>query len=203
MNLRTASSFGAAVTGTFIAALVLSAAPLRAQDTTAAPRRAWTSDRLHLAVGDIVTVLIDERTLASANLRDQDVNRRRRELDAGINSPGGTSTAAGMGSGQDADSRRSGEAVRQNAFRTEMSARVVAISPSGMLQLQGSKRVQLDKNIQTVSITGWVRPHDIAIATNTVESSRLADAAISYAQEGTLGKPRSGIITRVLGAIWP
>lgn len=193
--------------------LVLAAAPpVAAQggpgapDSTAtAPRRrpSWTSDRLRLGVGDVVTVLIDERTLASAILSDQDASRRGSSLDMNISTPGGASSAASVRSGQDGDSRRSGQAMRQNDFRSEMSARVVAVSPGGMLQLKGEKRVQLDQNTQTVTVTGWVRPQDIATATNTVESSRLADAEIAYTQDGALGKPKRGILTRVLGIIWP
>lgn len=175
----------------------------QAQDSTATPRRSWTSDRPRLDVGDIVTVLIDERTVASAILRDTDADRRSRQMDARLSTPGGGGTAAGVTSGQDTDSRRTGENVRQNNFRSEVSARVVAISPTGMLQVRGQKEVQVDKSRQLVTITGWVRPNDIAASTNTVESWRLADAQIAYAQSGALGKPKSGILTRVIGIIWP
>jgi flagellar L-ring protein precursor FlgH len=189
-------------------------APLSAQDTTAAgaaavpaatpaPRRSWTSDRVPLAVGDVVTLIIDERTLASAGLRDADAEQRGRTMDVNLATPGGGGTAAGVRSSNDADSRRSGETVRQNTFRSELSTRVVAVSPTGMIQLKGTKRVQLDKSVQLVTITGWVRARDISPSTNTIESYRLADAEIAYSQEGSLGKPRGGIITRMLGKVWP
>jgi flagellar L-ring protein precursor FlgH len=177
--------------------------PLAAQDSTVAPRRSWTSDRLRVQVGDVVTVLIDERTLASAGLRDHDVDRRGRDMGVQANLPGGTSMGGSLSSGQDNDARRTGESVRQNNFRSEVSARVVAVSPTGMLQLEGEKELLVDRAVQKVTVTGWVRPNDIAVATNTVESWRMADARIAYAQSGDLGKPRSGIITRILGKIWP
>jgi flagellar L-ring protein precursor FlgH len=178
-------------------------APLAAQDSTAALRRSWTSDRLRVQVGDVITVLIDERTLASAGLRDHDVDRRSRDMGVQANMPGGTSMGGSLSSGQDNDARRTGESVRQNNFRSEVSARVIAVSPTGMLQLQGEKELLVDRAVQKVTVTGWVRPNDISVATNTVESWRMADARIAYAQSGDLGKPRGGIITRILGKLWP
>lgn len=187
-----------------VAVLCIGSEVAAAQDAQQqAPRRSWTSDRPHLDVGDIVTVLIDERTLASAILRDTDADRRGRDMDVSISTPGATSTGARVSSGQDVDSRRTGEAVRQNNFRSEVSARVVEISPTGMLKIEGKKDVMVDKSEQTVTISGWIRPNDISGSTNIVESWRMADAQIAYTQSGNLGKPKSGILTRVLGVIWP
>ena len=64
------------------------------------------------------------------------------------------------------------------------------------------KLVNLDKNRQEVTLTGWVRPQDVS-AQNAVESSRIANAEIVYAGKGDLGKPKSGILGRVLGMVWP
>jgi flagellar L-ring protein precursor FlgH len=188
-----------------IAALLLgSALPLAAQRETPAPaRQSWTSDRIRLRVGDVVTVLIDERTMASANLRENASDRRRREMTASASIPGGETMGAGMGADRDVESRRSGESVRGNAISAEISARVVSISPTGMLQLEGEKDLRVDRGRQRVSIAGWVRPNDIAVATNTVESWRMADARIQLKQSGRLGKPRGGLIGAIIALVWP
>jgi flagellar basal body L-ring protein FlgH len=47
-----------------------------------------------------------------------------------------------------------------------------------------------------------VRPQDIS-ARNLVESWRLADAELLYESTGDLGNPKKGIITRILGILWP
>jgi flagellar L-ring protein precursor FlgH len=171
-------------------------------------RLSWTSDRMRFGIGDIVTILIDESTLATANLTDNNSEHRSRAMGLNITppaSPGAPSAAMDvtMGFDNNGDSRKSGEAVRKNAFRTMLAARVVAVSPTGMLQVKGKKTVNVDKNQQDVTITGWIRPQDINPGTNSVLSSRLADADVQYAQKGDLGKPRSGIISRMLGALWP
>ena len=69
-----------------------------------------------------------------------------------------------------------------------------------MLQISGHKLVDVDKNQQDVTVSGWIRPQDIAVGSNTVESARIADATINYVQKGALGRPRSGILGRVLGS---
>jgi flagellar L-ring protein precursor FlgH len=171
-------------------------------------RLSWTSDRMRFGVGDIVTILIDESTVASANLTDNASESKDKALGLAIappSSPGAPSANMDvtMDFNQNGVSRKAGEAVRKSAFRTVVAARVVAVSPSGMLQLKGKKTVNVDKNQQDVTITGWVRPQDINAGNNTVVSSRLADANVEVAQKGDLGKPRSGILSRILGALWP
>jgi len=81
--------------------------------------------------------------------------------------------------------------------------RVIAVSPTGMLQIRGHKLVNIDKNQQDVVVTGWIRPQDISPATNAVLSSHIADAEIDYAQKGAIGTPKSGVLSKILGAIWP
>ena len=53
-----------------------------------------------------------------------------------------------------------------------------------------------------MTLSGWLRPQDVS-STDYAESSRVADAEIVYQAQGSLGKPRSGILTRVLGVVWP
>lgn len=170
--------------------------------------QSWTSDRVRLGLGDIITVLIDERTLASARLNENAADQRSKNLGLSATPPAAAGappsiTAASASFGADGDSRRQGESTRENGFRSEMSARVVAVSPTGMLKVTGKKMVNVDKNRQEVTVTGWVRPQDIASATNAVESWRLADAEIVYGQQGKLGKPKAGLLGKLLGAIWP
>ena len=102
------------------------------------------------------------------------------------------------------NSRKAGLANRGNEFSSQMSVRVIGVSPQGMLQIRGHKLVNIDKNQQDVVVTGWIRPQDVDVASNAVLSTKIADAQIEYAQKGgSLGTPRSGILSKVLGIIWP
>ena len=207
-----------ALTAALVAAPLAAQAPAGATPAAATPaaqpapatrpvRQSWTSPRRSFATGDIVTVWIDEYTLASANTSNTASDRRNRDLgiDARINTGPGSATNinADLGFDNSADSRQQGEALRQNRFQSEMSVRVVAVDPAtGLLQIKGSKLVNLDKNQQEITLTGWVRPQDIT-AQNAVESARIADAQLVYTGKGGLGKPKGGIMGRVLGMVWP
>lgn len=175
---------------------------------TSSRLRSWTSDDRRYALGDIVTVLVVSRTSATANVRDVAADSRKKTLNADVEPPAGPTGAsvpinASVHFDQDGNSRRTGELLRGNEFRTTVSTRVVAISPTGMLRLEGRSSLDMDRNTQDVTVKGWIRPQDIVPGTNAVESSRLADASITFARKGSLGRPRTGLVSRVLGLVWP
>jgi flagellar L-ring protein precursor FlgH len=83
-----------------------------------------------------------------------------------------------------------------------MTVRVVKVSPSGVLEVKGAKTVDVDKNRQDLTLTGFVRPEDVS-RNNIVESSRIADAQVLYSLKGDLGKTRGGIVGRIISVFWP
>lgn len=171
-------------------------------------RQSWTSDRYRMGIGDIVTVLVNDQTLASATTNNTAVDTRAKNLDFSIKPPDSPTApsiaiAATAGFNNAGDSKQSGEATRNNIFQSTLSARVIAVSPTGMLQIRGRKMVNVDKNQQEVQLTGWVRPQDIDVGSNVVESTRVADAELVVTQKGGLGKPKSGIMSKIVGALWP
>jgi flagellar L-ring protein precursor FlgH len=183
--------------------------PSAADSSGARPAiRSWTADRRDYVVGDIIVVLIDEHTAASANKLNTATDTKRRRMDAGADLPMemspemGKSPSLGISSANEGSSNQRGEATRGTRFVGEMAVRVVAVSKEGTLQIRGQKLVDVDKNKQQMSLTGWVRPQDIS-ARETIESSRIAEAQLVYTQKGSLGKPRGGIMTRILGVFWP
>ncbi len=166
-------------------------------------RHSWTSDDSRLRIGDIVTILIDENTTASANLTDNNTETKKKGLGLDVEPPPpALATTATLNFNNNGDSQKSGTVLRQNGFSAQMSARVVAISPNGLLKVSGHKLVNVDKSQQDVTLSGWIRSEDISSA-NAVSSSRLADAEINYVQKGSLGTPRVGFLSKILGALWP
>jgi len=167
-------------------------------------RQSWTSDNMRLRVGDIVTILIDENTTASANLTDNHSESRKKGLGLDVEPPPpALATTATLNFNNNGDSQKSGAVLRQNGFSAQLSARVVAVSANGLLRIAAHKLVNVDKSQQDVTLSGWIRSEDIAFGANTVPSSRLADAEITYVQKGSLGKPSAGLLSKILGALWP
>lgn len=173
-----------------------------------AVRQSWTADRRAFAEGDVLTVLLDDYTLATQHTGNSALSSRARDADVGVSQnvvrrPGiPTSAGGGFSSGTRGESRERGDATRENRFRGEMTVRVVGVEPGGMLKVTGTKRVQVDGGTQEVSLTGLVRPQDVS-AQNVVESWRVADMDLQYRSKGSLGRPKGGILSRILGWVWP
>lgn len=179
-----------------------------ARDTASRPvRRSWTADGRAFFPGDIITVLVDENTLATAvkGQNASDATQRDMGLSADPPNLGAAplpSIDVKVGTNKRASSRQNADARREQRFRGEMSVRVIAVSPQGLLQVKGSRTVDVDKNKQQMTLTGWVRPQDV-MPNNAVESARVADAEILYTLSGALGKTRGGIVSRLISIFWP
>lgn len=170
--------------------------------STALPgRQSWLSDRRDFHLGDIVTILVDEYTLTSLDKEVDARDSRRRSLGFGLSTPSG-SKDFDINSNNDAESQNHGLDARTNRLTTEMSARVVAIAPNGLMQLKGQKGINVEKSKVNLTLSGWVRTQDVS-PQNIVQSFRMADATLDYQAEGPLGKAKGGIIGRLIGAFWP
>lgn len=167
-------------------------------------RQSWTSDRMPLAVGDIITVNVDEHLLASADRKNAADDQRSRSLGMDVQqslSPG-MNPQANISSQNNGHSQNEGRASRTNDFVGAITARVVAVSPAGLLQVKGTKVVVLDKSSEELTVSGWIRPDDVSPA-NAIESWRIADAKLAYHSTGDLEKPKGHLLLRILGALWP
>ncbi|HNV76519.1 MAG: flagellar basal body L-ring protein FlgH [Gemmatimonadetes bacterium] len=182
-----------------------------ADSAKAAPVRniAWTSNKRSFAVGDIIRVVVDEYALAQANKDNTNSASRRRQLDVGINPPQMGTGTGGLGAidgsmeaGDGSTSQQRGNATRGTRYDAEIPVRVVAVTPDGLLQVKGTKLIDVDKNKQTLTLSGFVRPLDVN-SRDAVGSDAIADMQLAYASKGSLGKPKSGIITRIVGLLWP
>jgi flagellar L-ring protein precursor FlgH len=178
-------------------------APAAAPAPAPAPRRAsWLSDRRDFRVGDVITVVIDEYTLASAGRDNVASDRRRRDarldVDQGGTTPG---TSMGVSTRNDGESTVRSDASRQNRFQGEVSVRVVSVdAATGLLRVQGKKKVDVDKQTQDITLVGFARPEDVT-ASNTIESFRLADAQLLYKAKG--GGVKGGPLSKIVGLLWP
>lgn len=167
-----------------------------------APRASWLTDRLPLRVGDLVTVVVDERTAARENVRDERVGNRsqRADLNAGVGEDARVGPAKSFGTGMQGSSRENGTADRNSGFTTVITVRVTALEANGIAKIQGSKKVTLDGRVQDVTLTGTIRAEDVD-ALNRVTSDAIADAQLTW--KGKKLAPKTGILGSILGILWP
>lgn len=166
----------------------------------------WTSDRRAFAVGDLIIVHIDEYTLASANMSNNASQRRKRNADFKLLTPGAvaaTAPGASFGTSNNGESTQRGDQSRQLRLDGEITARVMSIDPvTGVLTIKGTKSIGVDKEQQQINFSGAVRPQDLG-GMNSIASSRVADAKLDIANKGSLGKAKQGIFGKILSALWP
>lgn len=163
-------------------------------------RRSWTTDRRPLTVGDIVTIIVDEQTLATANLQEMRDKDRSRDLDLFLGLPG-TSTGGSLNLRNDADERSRGEAARRERFSAEITTRVISVGDGGIAQIEGVKRLRIDDHEQAITMRGYIRAEDISML-NTIESWRVADAELFYESNGELERAPGGLLSRLFELIW-
>ncbi len=96
-----------------------------------------------------------------------------------------------------------GETKRENYVKTSMAARVTRVLPGGLLQIEGARETRVNEETEYMVLTGVIRSKDVS-ADNSVLSTQVADASISYYGKGVLAdKQKPGWFTRLMDNIWP
>lgn len=97
-----------------------------------------------------------------------------------------------------------GDSNQSNSLNGTITVTVTQIYPNGNLFIRGEKWITLTQGDEFIRISGIVRPQDIT-PDNTLTSSRIADARITYSGRGdmhNMNKP--GWISKILGSkLWP
>lgn len=155
--------------------------------------RALVADKRAYRVGDNLTVLVYENASATATAGTSS------DKSIGINysvAANNTNHQGALSAGDEAQGK--GRIQRSGKLLAQITVTVKAIEPSGLLAVSGEQLIAVNDETQEIKLEGKVRPIDIG-ENNTIISSRLSDAKISYIGEGILGdRQRPGIITRIL-----
>ena len=101
------------------------------------------------------------------------------------------------------ESKGSGSANQAASLNGAVAATVIQVLPNNSVVVQGQKRLTLSEGSETIRIIGVVSLNDIQ-PDNTVLSSRLANAQISYQGAGNLASvSKVPWGTNVLNKVWP
>ncbi|MEQ9464741.1 MAG: flagellar basal body L-ring protein FlgH, partial [Haliea sp.] len=79
----------------------------------------------------------------------------------------------------------SGEAAlgQSNSLRGAIAVQVARVLPNGNLYIQGEKWININQGDEYIRLRGIIRPEDLS-PTNTISSTLIADARISYSGTG-------------------
>jgi flagellar L-ring protein precursor FlgH len=166
-------------------------------------------------VGDIITVTINENASSTQSAttntaKDTSVNMQAPNV-LGLPSNLGIQNFLNMGTQFDpsvnaaiANSMQgTGTVTRNGTLTATISAIITDILPSGNLRIEGKRSVTVNHEEQIMILRGVVRPQDINFD-NTIPSTLIADAAISYRGEGVVAdEQRKGWLAKALSKVWP
>lgn len=159
-----------------------------------APGNGLLADRRAKAAGDLLTIIITEK--AEANQKATTSN----EKGAGV------SAGPGLGflkffpevkvkGGDEFDA--TGATTRGGSLNARLTVQVTEVMPGGLLKVEGTQVIAVNKEQQQIILRGVVRPEDVA-RDNTVLSTYVANAEITYLGDGAVGeKQKPGLVSRI------
>ncbi|WP_372865505.1 flagellar basal body L-ring protein FlgH [Spongiibacter sp.] len=151
-------------------------------------------DRRARQVGDVITVMLSEKTDASKS------SNTATGKDSNISVPGVTLLGRGVtykgtpilntSVGSEQDFSGQGSSSQSNSLTGSITVTVSEVLRNGSLRVRGEKWLTINQGDEFIRIQGIVRPEDIA-ADNSVPSFKVADARITYSGKGALADANS------------
>lgn len=198
--------------GLFLAAVLATVSVASAQSLWhAESSQAMVADRKARAVGDLVTILVQENNTASKD--NSTSTAKSTGIDASIASflysPAGSGMlthngqmpAIKMNSAQSFDG--GGKISNSEKITARISVRIVDVLPNNNLVVEGKRTTSFSGETQEAVLRGVIRPDDIA-PNNTIYSYNVGDATIKYVSSGTItDNQRKGWFTRIWEKLTP
>lgn len=142
-------------------------------------------DRRARAVGDVLTININEVTAASK--KSGSTASRSGSSSLSVGGLFGLPGKSLLGSNLDATSASTfdgkGDSASNNAFTGIITVTVVEVLPNGNLLVSGEKQIGINQGSEFVRFSGVVNPAAIS-AGNSVSSTQVADARLEYRGNG-------------------
>lgn len=147
--------------------------------------------------GDILTVIVSVDD--EAEMRNSLDATRDYSQTASVNTFGGLETLAprilpnGVGLAPAIDLGRTqasagdGRIIRQETVTLELAAMVIAETPNGLFEIEGTQRIRVNDETRDLKVHGYVRPEDIT-RDNTITHDHIASADIVYSGSGQIAR---------------
>lgn len=145
-------------------------------------------DRRPRNIGDIVTIMIQEKTNAAKSVS----TNTDRSGEAGMNFGGVPAILPGdLGARQNFEvvgsnaAKGTGSSRADNMFSGTLTTTVIGVMPNGNLQVAGEKQIAINRGSEYIRFSGVVDPRSIS-GSGTVSSTQVADARIEYRSRGVM-----------------
>jgi len=157
-------------------------------------------------VGDIVTIVLNEKTAAQKS-SSTNTNKATSVALPGMTLLGKALTIHGVPitTNSIADTTKfagEGDSAQSNSLQGYITVTVQKVLPNGNMYVKGEKWIGINQGQEYVRMTGVIRPIDLS-PENSVASSQVANAKISYGGKGTLSDANSqGWLSRFFNSPW-
>ena len=154
-------------------------------------------------VGDIIQVLLVEQTDAAKTSKTE-IDKDSKTSLAAPTLFGHLLDDLGLGVDSSSEFEGEGKSNQSNRLSGSIAVTVAEVLPNGNLMVQGEKWIQINQGGEFIRIKGIVRPSDVS-SDNTVLSTHVANAKISYGAKGSLNEANvSGWVVRFfMSPLWP
>jgi len=164
------------------------------------------SDSKAHRVGDIISVILSESTQAQKNAKTELKKENSAKLDP-IVGLGGTNVtfkddSIQFGLNQNSNFKGDSKTNQGNSLSGNISVHVLKVLPNGNLMIRGEKWMTLNNGDEYIRLTGIIRSKDIS-SSNTIVSSKVANARIQYAGTGTFADVQEqGWLSKFFNSTW-
>ena len=159
----------------------------------------WFGDTRPSRVGDIVTVLVNERTDA----KDEATMELTKNSNNSVSDGTGIlkfirSLSLSTSSTSDGD----GSIERKHHATATLACLVTEVLPNGNLVIEGTRDIRTSEEILQFQLIGVIRPQDVN-SDNQINSSLIANAEIAVKGRGTISRTQKpGVVTQILQAVF-
>ena len=162
----------------------------------------FATDRRASKVGDILTVSLSENFSASKSQSAKSAKKGELKFDfPNVMTAGADDGLFDSSSDQSFDG--SGSAGQNNSLKGQLSVTVTKVFDNGNMEILGQKKLTLNNGDEYIRLLGVIRPEDID-SQNTVLSSRIANAKISYTGAGDIADTsKKGWFAKLIDAVQP
>lgn len=146
-------------------------------------------DRRARFMGDTITVRIKENPSATKNASNN-LSRsgsQSASVTAFTGLPLKGLDGLNMDMGSKTESKGSGQAASRATFTGDLTVTVIDVLPNGNLLVSGEKQIAIGNEQEFIRISGVVNPSFVDF-TNTVDSTKIADARIEYKSSGQIAE---------------
>lgn len=176
-----------------------------------AKRMALFEDRRSARLGDIITVVIEERISASSKANTSSSRSGGISAKGSVGADGiplfpdkleqlmGVNASVNNG----LDNSGEGQTSSSNTFSGTITVTVVDVLANGNVLVSGEKQLAVNSEVEYLRFSGIVNPDDIR-AGNTVTSLKVADARLEHRGAGSIARAQEpGWLSRFFQSVLP